>query len=78
MNTANKYGHNYRGLYCTCNRPYPDPESENEVCLYMVGGGGGGGGGFVCGALRLRTRYVYLWGVVPEDRGMLIWWGGVM
>ena len=29
-NTDNSYNHNYEGLYCTCNRPYPDPESEVE------------------------------------------------
>ena len=25
-NTENKYNQNFRGLYCTCSRPYPDPE----------------------------------------------------
>jgi len=28
VNKDNQYGHNFRGLYCTCNRPYPDPEDE--------------------------------------------------
>ena len=28
VNGANKYGHNFRGLYCICNRPYPDPDDE--------------------------------------------------
>ncbi|KAM9294321.1 putative E3 ubiquitin-protein ligase UBR7 [Gastrophryne carolinensis] len=27
-NTANKYNDNFFGLYCTCKRPYPDPEDE--------------------------------------------------
>ncbi|KAK8375709.1 hypothetical protein O3P69_008465 [Scylla paramamosain] len=29
-NSENKYNHNFRGVYCTCNRPYPDPEDPNE------------------------------------------------
>ncbi|XP_036405820.1 putative E3 ubiquitin-protein ligase UBR7 [Megalops cyprinoides] len=28
LNTENKYSHNFFGLYCTCERPYPDPEDE--------------------------------------------------
>ncbi|XP_064195648.1 putative E3 ubiquitin-protein ligase UBR7 [Anguilla rostrata] len=28
LNADNKYSHNFFGLYCTCNRPYPDPEDE--------------------------------------------------
>uniref|UniRef100_A0AAR2JB05 Putative E3 ubiquitin-protein ligase UBR7 n=1 Tax=Pygocentrus nattereri TaxID=42514 RepID=A0AAR2JB05_PYGNA len=27
-NSGNKYSHNFFGLYCTCDRPYPDPEDE--------------------------------------------------
>ncbi|XP_053553505.1 putative E3 ubiquitin-protein ligase UBR7 [Bombina bombina] len=27
-NAANKYNTNFFGLYCTCKRPYPDPEDE--------------------------------------------------
>ncbi|XP_060772272.1 putative E3 ubiquitin-protein ligase UBR7 isoform X2 [Neoarius graeffei] len=27
-NCGNKYSHNFFGLYCTCERPYPDPEDE--------------------------------------------------
>ena len=27
-NPNNKYDHNFQGLYCTCNRPYPDPDNE--------------------------------------------------
>lgn len=26
MNDKNRYNQNYRGVYCTCNRPYPDGE----------------------------------------------------
>lgn len=29
-NASNNYGQNYRGLYCSCSRPFPDP--EDEVC----------------------------------------------
>ncbi|XP_045113121.1 putative E3 ubiquitin-protein ligase UBR7 isoform X3 [Portunus trituberculatus] len=29
-NSENRYNHNFRGVYCTCNRPYPDPEDPNE------------------------------------------------
>ena len=28
VNTENKYNHNFQGLYCCCNRPYPDHTSE--------------------------------------------------
>nr|CAG4651906.1 EOG090X07TK [Triops cancriformis] len=28
VNDCNQYNHNFRGLYCTCNRPYPDPEDD--------------------------------------------------
>lgn len=28
VNPANKYNHNFYGLYCVCKRPYPDPEDE--------------------------------------------------
>uniref|UniRef100_A0A667XQX3 Putative E3 ubiquitin-protein ligase UBR7 n=1 Tax=Myripristis murdjan TaxID=586833 RepID=A0A667XQX3_9TELE len=29
-NSKNKYSHNFFGVYCTCNRPYPDPEDQVE------------------------------------------------
>lgn len=29
-NTQNKYNQNFRGVYCTCHRPYPDLEDEIE------------------------------------------------
>jgi len=32
-NTANKYNQNFRGLYCECSRPYPDPEDPVEDCM---------------------------------------------
>ncbi|XP_078591609.1 putative E3 ubiquitin-protein ligase UBR7 [Branchiostoma floridae x Branchiostoma japonicum] len=30
VNTDNKYNHNFHGLYCICDRPYPDPDDEIE------------------------------------------------
>nr|GMD05533.1 putative E3 ubiquitin-protein ligase UBR7 [Ipomoea batatas] len=30
-NTQNLYNHNFRGLYCTCGRPYPDPDAEEQA-----------------------------------------------
>jgi len=30
INTKNKYGQNFKGLYCTCHRPYPDPDDDIE------------------------------------------------
>ncbi|XP_045583105.1 putative E3 ubiquitin-protein ligase UBR7 [Procambarus clarkii] len=29
-NPENEYNHNFRGAYCTCHRPYPDPEDSIE------------------------------------------------
>ncbi|BES94247.1 e3 ubiquitin-protein ligase [Nesidiocoris tenuis] len=29
-NEKNAYNQNFQGLYCTCQRPYPDPENDNE------------------------------------------------
>jgi len=29
VNENNTYNHNFKGLYCTCNKPYPDPEDLN-------------------------------------------------
>lgn len=29
-NSENKYNQNYDGVYCTCARPYPDPESTDN------------------------------------------------
>ncbi|XP_044477674.1 putative E3 ubiquitin-protein ligase UBR7 isoform X2 [Mangifera indica] len=30
-NVDNSYNHNFKGLYCSCNRPYPDPDVEEQV-----------------------------------------------
>jgi len=32
-NTENKYNQNFNGLYCSCSRPYPDPEDPVEDCM---------------------------------------------
>lgn len=29
-NIENSYNHNFNGLYCTCNRPYPDPDLQEQ------------------------------------------------
>ncbi|XP_034827301.1 putative E3 ubiquitin-protein ligase UBR7 [Maniola hyperantus] len=31
LNEENNYNQNFSGLYCVCQRPYPDPESQTEV-----------------------------------------------
>lgn len=30
-NPKNGYNHNFKGSYCTCGRPYPDPEAKAQV-----------------------------------------------
>ncbi|KAL6876342.1 hypothetical protein ACP4OV_012914 [Aristida adscensionis] len=30
-NVENSYNHNFKGSYCTCGRPYPDPEATEQV-----------------------------------------------
>lgn len=30
-NPANSYNQNFKGAYCTCSRPYPDPEAKEQV-----------------------------------------------
>ncbi|CAB4310569.1 unnamed protein product [Prunus armeniaca] len=30
-NVENSYNHNFKGSYCTCGRPYPDPDVEDQV-----------------------------------------------
>ena len=30
MNAENVYDHNFDGVFCTCLRPYPDPDVEVE------------------------------------------------
>ncbi|XP_017491028.1 PREDICTED: putative E3 ubiquitin-protein ligase UBR7, partial [Rhagoletis zephyria] len=37
LNESNKYNHNFDGLYCTCNRPYPDEEDDVEDCMLQCG-----------------------------------------
>lgn len=32
-NVENRYNQNFQGLYCTCHRPYPDPESTREELM---------------------------------------------
>ena len=32
-NDKNTYNHNFNGLYCICDRPYPDPEDEVKQCF---------------------------------------------
>ena len=29
VNENNSYNHNFMGKYCTCQKPYPDPEDTN-------------------------------------------------
>ncbi|GLJ46642.1 hypothetical protein SUGI_0982790 [Cryptomeria japonica] len=29
-NDRNNYNQNYKGMYCTCHRPYPDPDGEDQ------------------------------------------------
>ncbi|CAH2078131.1 unnamed protein product [Thlaspi arvense] len=30
-NSENSYNHNFKGLYCSCDQPYPDPNVEEQV-----------------------------------------------
>ena len=35
--TRNRYNQNFLGLYCTCHRPYPDPEdTTDDVMIQCV------------------------------------------
>merc|ERR1719354_1084053 len=36
LNPKNKYNHNFKGLYCTCLRPYPCDEIESEMIQCVV------------------------------------------
>jgi len=37
VNTRNRYNQNFLGLYCTCHRPYPDPEdATDDVMIQCV------------------------------------------
>ncbi|XP_074565311.1 uncharacterized protein LOC141821840 [Curcuma longa] len=31
VNNENSYNHNFRGSYCTCGRPYPDPDAKEQI-----------------------------------------------
>ncbi|XP_026403875.1 putative E3 ubiquitin-protein ligase UBR7 isoform X2 [Papaver somniferum] len=31
VNSENSYNQNFKGAYCTCHRPYPDPDVEEQV-----------------------------------------------
>ncbi|XP_035764843.1 putative E3 ubiquitin-protein ligase UBR7 [Neolamprologus brichardi] len=35
VNSLNKYSQNFFGVYCTCGRPYPDPEDQHFLCVYV-------------------------------------------
>lgn len=35
-NTENKYNQNFDGVYCTCARPYPDPEGDEDDMLQCI------------------------------------------
>jgi len=32
-NIENKYNQNFYGIYCTCGKPYPDPEGDEDDML---------------------------------------------
>lgn len=37
LNDSNSYNHNFEGLYCSCNKPYPDPDDDvKDVMLQCV------------------------------------------
>lgn len=38
VNSNNVYNQNFVGTYCTCNRPYPDPEDtvEDEMIQCII------------------------------------------
>lgn len=31
LNAENVYNQNFDGLYCSCHRPYPDPDPTNDA-----------------------------------------------
>lgn len=35
-NDLNVYNHNFKGLYCVCQRPYPDSENTDEMIQCIV------------------------------------------
>ncbi|XP_074602705.1 putative E3 ubiquitin-protein ligase UBR7 [Brevipalpus obovatus] len=56
-NPYNKYNHNFSGLYCTCERPYPDPENTADTCMYQ------------CIACEDWFHDYHLNSEIPEDKG---------
>lgn len=38
VNNSNQYNQNFKGLYCTCKRPYPDPDDhvDDEMIQCVV------------------------------------------
>ncbi|KAI8422861.1 hypothetical protein MSG28_006603 [Choristoneura fumiferana] len=36
LNNENKYNQNFSGLYCTCHRPYPDPDGVEEEMIQCI------------------------------------------
>lgn len=36
VNLKNQYNHNFLGKYCYCDRPFPDPENEDEMFQCIV------------------------------------------
>ena len=36
LNEKNTYNHNYQGLYCICDRPFPDSEDDSDDDDEMV------------------------------------------
>ena len=33
-NSDNVYNQNFGGVYCTCSRPYPDPDDKVSISKY--------------------------------------------
>ncbi|XP_061751160.1 putative E3 ubiquitin-protein ligase UBR7 isoform X2 [Nerophis ophidion] len=56
-NTKNLYSHNFSGCYCTCDRPYPDPDDQvNDEMIQCV----------VCEDW-FHTRHLHCTMVEPEE-----------
>jgi len=36
LNEKNQYNHNFLGKYCYCDRPFPDPENEDEMFQCVI------------------------------------------
>ncbi|VDL85515.1 unnamed protein product [Schistocephalus solidus] len=37
LNVNNRYDQTFGGLFCTCSRPYPDPDAEDEPEMFQCG-----------------------------------------